>query len=52
MIPSAAMTGQVAGLAASLAIDAGKEPGEISVSNLQDELRKLGFAIHFADIGL
>ena len=52
VIPSAAMTGQVAGLAASLAIDAGKEPGEISVSNLQDELRKLGFAIHFADIGL
>ena len=52
VIPSAAMTGQVAGLAASLAIDAGKEPGEISVSSLQDELRKLGFAIHFADIGL
>lgn len=52
VIPSAAMTGQVAGLAAALAIDLGKEPGELPVSLLQQKLRELGFAIHLPDVGL
>ena len=46
------MTGQVAGLAAALAIDLGKEPGELPVSLLQQKLRELGFAIHLPDVGL
>ena len=52
VIPSAAMTGQVAGLAAALAIDEGREPGDLSVPLLQQKLRKLGFALHLPDVGL
>ncbi len=52
VIPSAAMTGQVAGLAASLAIDNNKEPGELPVAMIQDKLRGLGFPLHLADAGL
>ena len=52
MIPSAAMTGQVAGLAAALAIDEGREPGDLSVPLLQQKLRELGFALHLPDVGL
>ena len=52
VIPSAAMTGQVAGLAASLSIEKGVEPPDLDVRLLQSELRKLGFPIHLADVGL
>lgn len=52
VIPSAAMTGQVAGLAAALSIDKRKEPGELAVPLIQQKLRKLGFAIHLPDVGL
>ena len=46
------MTGQVAGLAASLSIEKGVEPPDLDVRLLQSELRKLGFPIHLADVGL
>ena len=52
VIPSAAMTGQVAGLAAALSIEKGVEPPDLDVRLLQSELRKLGFPIHLADVGL
>lgn len=52
VIPSAAMTGQVAGLAASMSIDAGKEVWELDVHAVQERLRSLGFPIHRADIGI
>ena len=52
VIPSAAMTGQVAGLAAALAIDENKEPCDLSVPLLQQKLRELGFALHLSDVGL
>jgi hypothetical protein len=46
------MTGQVAGLAAALSIDAGIEPYELEVEALQRELRNLGFKLHLPEIGL
>ena len=52
VIPSAAMTGQVAGLAASMTIDSGREIWELDVHEVQDRLRALGFPIHRADIGI
>ena len=52
VIPSAAMTGQVAGLAAALSIDENVEPADLNVPLLQTELRKLGFPLHLADVGL
>lgn len=52
VIPSAAMTGQVAGLAAALSLDFGTDPRQLDVSRLQDELVKLGFKLHLSDIGL
>ena len=52
VIPSAAMTGQVAGLAASMSIEQGKEPWELEVADLQKRLRKLGFKLHLGEIGL
>lgn len=52
VIPSAAMTGQVAGLAAALSIDEEAEPSELDVAKLQGELRGLGFPLHLADAGL
>ena len=52
VIPSAAMTGQVAGLAAALSIDEGVEPPDLNVAHLQKELRGLGFPLHLADVGL
>ena len=52
VIPSAAMTGQAAWLAASMSIDEGKEVWELDVPSLQKNLRKLGFKIHLSEIGL
>lgn len=52
VIPTAAMTGQVAGLAAAMALDAGIEPYELDVKKLQAELVKLGFKLHLPEVGL
>lgn len=53
VIPPAALTGQVAGLAAAMCIKAGVEPYELDVTALQKELRdQHGFAIHLEDVGL
>ncbi len=52
VIPPAALTGQVAGLAASMAIDAGVEPCDLDVSALQARLRSIGFPLHLPEIGL
>ena len=46
VIPSAALTGQICGLAASLSIDTGKDIPELDVVQLQNQLRKKGFIIH------
>ncbi len=52
VIPIAAMTGQVAGLAAARSIDAGVEPRDLNVKDLQSELRRLGFPLFRTDLGL
>ncbi len=53
VIPPAAMTGQVAGLAAALSIENNVEPYALDCSILQQELQnKYGFALHLEDVGL
>ena len=46
VIPPAALTGQVAGLAAGLAIQHGTTPDQIAASTLQTELERLGIPFH------
>ena len=52
VIPSAGLTGQVAGLAAAMSIDRKKEVWDLDVGELQDKLRKLEFRIHLDEAGL
>ncbi len=52
VIPAAAHTGQVAGMAASLAIEDNILPDNIDVKLIQNELRKLGIPLHLSDVGL
>ena len=58
VIPVAAETGEVAGVAAALALATGKQPKDFTPSANQDsqlskELReKCGFPLHFEDVGL
>ena len=52
VIPSAGLTGQVAGLAAAMSIDQKKEVWDLDIAELQDKLRKLEFRIHLAEAGL
>lgn len=53
VIPSAVMTGQVSGLAASMCVRGGFQPGELPVGKLQEALRRdCSFPIHLEDIGL
>lgn len=53
VIPPAAMTGQVAGLAAAMCVRADVEPFELNVSELQSALRRdCGFRLHLEDVGL
>ena len=53
VIPVAAMTGEVAGVAAALSVKAGVRPDALPYEDLSRELReKCGFPLHFADVGL
>lgn len=53
VIPPAALTGQVAGLAAAMAIRANCEPAELDIARLQRALREeCGFALHPEEVGL
>ena len=52
VIPSAGLTGQVAGLAAAMSIDQKKEVWDLDIAELQDRLRKLEFRIHLDEAGL
>ena len=52
VIPAAAMTGEVSGIAASMCIDRKCEPADLDVKALQKELAKHGFKFHLADVGL
>lgn len=50
VIPSAAVTGQVAGLAAGMAISQNKAVFDLAVADIQAELRQLGFKLHISEI--
>jgi hypothetical protein len=52
VIPPAALTGQVAGLAASLAVRRGTTPEGLDVGDIQRELQSRGIPFHLADVGL
>ena len=52
VIPCAALTGEAAGTAAAMAVDRNITPDQLNVSELQDELRKEGFAIHLDELGI
>lgn len=52
VIPSAGLTGQVAGLAAAMAVERKKEVWELDIGELQDKLRSLQFRIHLDEAGI
>ena len=52
VIPTAALTGQAAGAAASLAIETGTDPCRLDPAKVQERLRRLGFPLHLPEVGL
>ena len=52
VIPSAAMTGEVAGVAASLAVEQAREARDFSAETVRGELRKNNFKFHFEEAGI
>lgn len=52
VIPPAALTGQVAGLAAALAARADTTPDTLETGALQSELRRSGIPLHLSEVGL
>ncbi|MGC9347569.1 MAG: FAD-dependent oxidoreductase [Anaerolineae bacterium] len=50
VIPPAALTGEVAGIAAALAIDQGKTPDALPVSAIQEAVRGQGIPLHTSEI--
>ena len=51
VIPTAALTGEIAGVAAALAIQSGVTPDAVPVSALQEELTRRGFVLRVGDLG-
>ncbi|MFP4057005.1 MAG: FAD-dependent oxidoreductase [Candidatus Brocadiia bacterium] len=49
VIPPAALTGQVAGLAAALAVGQDTAPAQLDAADLQEALRSKGMLLHLAD---
>ncbi|MFA7185971.1 MAG: FAD-dependent oxidoreductase [Victivallales bacterium] len=52
VIPTAALTGEVAGTAAAMAHEQGIMPDELDIKTLQEKLKKSGIPLHLADVGL
>ena len=52
VIPSAAMTGEIAGTAASLAVERSCDGTELTPEQVRSELRKNNFKFHFEEVGL
>ena len=50
VIPSAALTGEVAGIAAALSLDQNLLPDELPYQSLAEELKKEGFLLSFKDL--
>jgi hypothetical protein len=49
VIPVAAMTGEVAGIAATMAVQQGKTPHDVAYPELAAELRKIGFRLEYPE---
>ena len=52
VIPTAALTGQVAGVAASMSVETGTNPCRLDPAKIQERLRGLGFPLHLPEVGL
>ena len=52
VIPTAALTGEAAGVAAAIAVEEKITPDEVKMARLSSELHKNGVVLHFADLGL
>ena len=52
VIPSAAMTGEIAGTAAALAVEKNCDGTELTPEQVRSELRKNNFKFHFEEVGL
>lgn len=52
VIPSAAMTGEAAGIGASLAVERNCDAIDLTADQLRTELRKNNFKFHFEEVGL
>ena len=50
VIPPAALTGQMCGLAATLAVRKGVSPGDIEAEEIQRHLREKGIPYHISDV--
>jgi hypothetical protein len=50
VIPAAAVTGQIAGMAAALAVETNSQPESLDVKTLQSRLKAEGFEFHCSDI--
>ena len=52
VIPAVAITGEVAGIASTMAIEQGITPDKLNIVELQTKLQSAGFALHLQDVGL
>ena len=52
VIPTAAMTGEAAGIAAALTVEKRCQSRALPASAVQDELRKLNIPLHLPDVNL
>ncbi|MBE6403983.1 MAG: FAD-dependent oxidoreductase [Lentisphaerae bacterium] len=52
VIPTAAMTGEAAGIAAAIASEKGCKASEVNASEVQSALRKLNVKLHLEEVGL
>ena len=52
VIPAAALTGEVAGIAASIAVEKNIIPKKINIKDLQQKLYDKNFKLHLAELGL
>lgn len=52
VIPAAALTGEVAGVAASLAVQHSTTPDALDSGGVQEALRQRGIPLHLSDVGL
>jgi len=50
VIPAAALTGQIAGIAAGLAVQHNTTPGRLEAQDIQQQLKHVGIPFHIADV--